>query len=457
MQAEWVEKEMQAVSFGDKRLDERAKTVLQALGAKPTGSIPMASGGWSETKAAYRFFGNDKVGSEKILSAHQCATLDRMNAYDIILCPQDTTEIHYSGHKSAKEIGILRSEKDYGLILHSTIAITPERLVLGVIDAQFLYREELKKEETRKQLSIEEKESYKWLRSYEKVQGLAKLHPEKTLISIADREGDIYEFLSQTPNIEQNNAQWIIRSAQDRKIIQDEIGNKKLWEQMSSAPVLGEINFKFKQDNNEIRSVTQELRVKEIELCAPYRKGKRLENSKVYAVLATEINNSKEPIEWLLLTSIKVENFEQAVLIAQYYCARWEIEIFFKVLKGGCLIEELQLEKRSTLESCLAIYMIVAWRVLYIMMLGRECPDIPADIIFHEYEWKSAFRAVKKKVPTEIPTLGEMVKVIAVLGGYLDRNADGPPGCKVMWIGLQRIKDIAFGWEMAHDETVALL
>ena len=169
----------------------------------------------------------------------------------------------------------------------------------------------------------------------------------------------------------------------------------------------------------------------------------------VNVILVREENPpaGEEPIEWLLLTSLPVETFAEACTVMEYYCCRWEIEVYFRVLKGGCRVEDLQLQTAERFEACLAIYMIVAWRVLHVLMLGRECPEMRCDAVLSEAEWKSVYRiATRRQPPKKVPTLGEMVKLIAELGGYLGRKHDGPPGPKAIWIGMQRMRDFAQAW-----------
>jgi hypothetical protein len=153
-----------------------------------------------------------------------------------------------------------------------------------------------------------------------------------------------------------------------------------------------------------------------------------------------------EPIEWLLLTSLPVDTPEQALELLQSYLCRWQVEICFRILKSGCKVEELQLEKLSRLEPALAFYMIIAWRVLYLTMLGRESPELPCDVAFAEEEWQPVYVVAKRKPPPEQPpSLDQMVRMIAGFGGFLTRKGDGFPGPQTIWIGLQRGRDSAAG------------
>ena len=154
--------------------------------------------------------------------------------------------------------------------------------------------------------------------------------------------------------------------------------------------------------------------------------------------------------EWLLLTSLPVDTFAQAVTAIEYYTCRWEIEVFFRVLKSGCTVEDLQLETVERFTNCVALYLIVAWRVLFVMRLGWECPEMPAEAVFTEAEWRAACQIVRRRPATAMPSLGEVLVMIAELGGYPNRKQDGPPGPQTIWIGLQRTRDFALAWSRLH-------
>lgn len=132
----------------------------------------------------------------------------------------------------------------------------------------------------------------------------------------------------------------------------------------------------------------------------------------------------------------------------QWYLCRWQIEVYFRVLKSGCRIEQLQLQTRERLEAALALYLIVAWRVLYLMMVGRNSPELPCDVVFTTEEWEAVYLVTqRKKPPRQPPSLGEILVLVARLGGFLARKGDGPPGPKSIWIGLQRVRDFVAALE----------
>ena len=173
------------------------------------------------------------------------------------------------------------------------------------------------------------------------------------------------------------------------------------------------------------------------------KKDKSYKPIKITAILCTENNPpaGAEAIEWLLITDLPVLTFEDACEKIQWYTCRWQIEIFFKVLKSGCVIEKLQLTDKN-FSTCLSFYMIIAWRILYIVACGRHCPDMSCECVFSKEEWQTTYIMVyRKKPPQAPPTLNEMTRMVASLGGYLNRKSDPEPGVKTMWIGLRNMQE----------------
>lgn len=451
----WVNEESATVDFSDERLDKRMRVILDRVGSKPGASLPAACKGWDETFGAYRFFNNEKVTGQKVLSPHRDATLKRIAGHNVALCIQDTTEMDFTGRK-LKGAGPLSIPERIGFFNHVTLAVTPERLCLGVLYADMWARdfEDLNKNDKRKQKPIEEKESHRWLEGYRRLCEVSVQLPGTTLVSISDREGDIYECFVEAASKEgSNRAEYIIRGCQNRSLPekQEDGCYKKLLEEVSGKAVVGEVEFKLpKAEGRSARRVVQSVKAGRVRLKPPYRKGERLPEVEINVVYVEEINppEGEDPITWLLLTSLPVDTFEQACLVVEYYLCRWQIEIYFKVLKSGCKIEDRQFETSERIKPCIALYMIVAWRVLFVTMLGRECPELPCTVLFEDDEWKPVFMIAKNEAPPETPPLlGDFILMIASLGGYLNRKCDGPPGPKAMWVGLQRMVDFALAWK----------
>lgn len=432
---------MATVALGDERLDKRAIQLLDRMIAQPSTSLPTACRGWAETQAAYRFFDHEKVTSENILAAHHTATTERMAHHRVVLCAQDTTELNYSGQNKIQGLGPLTLEAHRGLLLHPTLAITPDRLCLGVLAAHMWARREdtYGKSKDRSGKAIEEKESYRWIEGYRQVSQLSHSLPQTQCVYMADREGDIYDLFVECEN-QQTGADYLIRVCHDRAVLDD----SRLSEQLTCAPTLGKITFDLPSSHTRKRkSVTQSIKAIRVNLQAPNRKS-QLPALDVTVVMAQELNPPKgeKPITWMLVTNLEVITLEQAMEKIRWYLCRWQIEIFFRILKSGCKVEKLQLERADRLRPAVAMYMIVAWRVLYLTMLGRECPQIPCDLVFDTDEWQAIYLVTTHQTPPRTPPgLNTIVHMVACFGGFLDRKGDGEPGPQTLWIGMQRARD----------------
>jgi hypothetical protein len=441
--------ELGTIALGDRRLNRRARRLLEKFGEKPTLSIPAACGGWGETRAAYRLFDHPEVTAERVLAPHIACTEERLRAHPRVLCIQDTTELDYTTKKdSIAGLGPLNYESRWGMYLHPTLALTPERVPLGLLDAYTWVREpgSLGQEKDRGR-PLEEKESVRWVDGFARINALAEQLSDTRLTYIADREGDIYDLFVEAPCPERG-ADWLVRVQHTDRLLVD---GRKLRAVINAAPVLTEITFERPATNGRrARTVHQQIKAVRVTLKAPARPDRTLAEVTVTALLATEAQPpaGEAPLDWLLLTNLPVETAKQAVEKLSWYLCRWQIELYFKVLKSGCRVEQLQLETRERLEPALAFYMIIAWRVLFLTMLGRDCPEMPCDTVFAEEEWKAVYLVTQRKPPpAEPPSLDTMVRMVATLGGFLNRKHDGFPGSKTLWIGLQRVPDFVLALE----------
>jgi hypothetical protein len=457
----WIEQELRTVRLPDERLNSRYRVLLDRLSSKPTLSLPAACHGWAETQAAYRFFDNDRITPEQLLRPHYDATLERLRQHPVALIPQDTTEFNLT-RPQEKVGGPLGDEKHWGLHDHVALAVTPERLVLGVVHNFTWARnpEDFHKRSEARYKPIEAKESYRWLEGYRRACAVAAQCPQTQVVCLSDSEGDIYECLAGADQVEGVKAEWIVRACQDRSLAGETDG--KLLASVASGLVLGTLKIEVsarpaqshdgskRRQARGARTATVTVRACRVTLQAPWRPGQKLADVAVNAVLVREVDPppSEPAIEWLLLSSLPVDTFAQACTVIHYYTCRWEIEVFFRVLKSGCTVEELQLETVERFTSCLALYLIVAWRVLFVMRLGRECPEMPCEAVFTEAEWRAVYQIVKRQPATAMPSLGELLVMIAELGGYLNRKHAGPPGPQTIWIGLQRARDFALAWSV---------
>lgn len=453
----WAEDEVHTADLADRRLNKRLAVLLEQLGEHPQLSIPAACGGWNETMGAYRFFDNEKTSFEKILAPHRDATVERMKSSPVVLLAQDTTEYDENINLGPKGLGTLKDVSKRARRLHPTVAFTPSRICLGVVKAAYWARDEASPRQERRRKGVDEKESGHWLESYQDSCALQGQMPDSLLVNLADREGDIYEwFVEYQDYAPAVRAQWIVRATQNR-CLQGASGDaaKWLWSALVHAPALGYTEVHVKpRPNRAARLAQTTLRAATVTLKPPARVGYRLPVLEINAVLAREEMppSGQKPLEWLLLTSLPIASFEQAATVVAWYAVRWCIEVYFHVLKSGCQIKRLHLETEERLLPCLALYMVIAWRVLFCLMLARAAPDMDCEIVFDPQEWRAAYIVVKRcPPPLSPPRLSEVILLVASLGGYFARKHDGPPGAKAMWIGLQRLSDFVIALEAQQD------
>ena len=458
--ADWAEEEFGALDVGDGRLRERACILARDFMAKPLANIPQACGGSpAKTKAAYRFFKNPQVTMDALLLSHAQATVGRIRAHPVVLAVQDTTDLDYTPHALATlDLGPLQSIDDLtvGLKLHETIAFTPQGLPLGLLHVKCWARDGSSDEKDDNR-PIEEKESFRWLESYRRVAEAQKLCPETMLVSVGDRESDIYELLEEacTPTPEPK-PQLLVRAHRGRqRRVEDplRVQGTGLWAYMAKQPIAAhqELLIPAKGGRRE-RTATLAVHHARVKLKPP--KGHTGPALLVWAIYAQEVGFDpvavKEPVSWMLLTTVETSTTEQALERLAWYARRWGIEVFHRILKSGCSIEDRQLGTADRLEACLAIDLVIAWRIQWLTVQGKETPDIPCTAFLAEEEWKPLYAYLyKRSPPQKPPTLHEAIRMIAKLGGHLGRKGDGDPGPMALWRGLMRLPDLVAGWAMA--------
>ena len=471
--AEDIRQEFSGIDLNDSRRDRRLLEVAAALAKDPQRSICAATGGWAETMGAYRLLNNEKVTPAALLAPHQTAVVRRCEGFACVVVAQDTTEMDFTAMKSTEGLGPLNDEKRRGFFLHGLYAVSEQGLPLGVFGAEIILRDDanFRIKSTRKNRPIEEKESYRWVEGYRKTCELARAVPDCEVFSVSDREGDIFEVFEawqKAAETGEPRAEWLIRANQDRALLNVVDGDPaRLFAALEAAPEVGQIEFevaaraaKKVQKKGQTpaaprsaRKVVQSLRAIEITPRPPKRPGGKGQALSIFAVLAEEIDPplGEPPLRWILLTSKPVRTAEEAERMLKLYLRRWDIEVFHKVLKSGCKVEEIQLKTVEALLRALMIYMVIAWRILYLTNLGRHCPELPCSVIFEEDEWKATCAVLKRPLEAGEPSLGEFIPMIGKLGGHLGRKSDGPPGPASIWRGLIRVTDFANGWAACQE------
>ena len=385
----WSENEFGTIELYDNRLKERLYTLAEDFAEHPREQTPEAcKGSKAKIKAAYRFFDNKRIDMQTILKPHTEASVKRIKHHKIVLAPQDTSTLQYTTHRTTKDLGPTNSRKDksIGLLLHDTVAFTVKGTPLGVLDAQVWARnpEHIGKSKDRNKLPIEEKESFKWIKSYRAVAQVQAICPDTQLVCMGDRESDIYELFLETEK-HPDGPKLLIRAERSRN---RKVEQKHLWDIVSEQAIAGYNTVDVpRRGSQPAREAKLAVRFLEVKLEPP--KKSRLPSITVWAVFASEVEYAtdvKSPLEWMLLTTIEVINFQQAIEKLQWYTVRWCIEVYHRTLKSGCNIEERLLNTAKRIKACLAIDMVIAWRIYWLDKQARETPDAPCNDFFNEDE-----------------------------------------------------------------------
>jgi hypothetical protein len=434
------------------------RKLLDQLSENIGGSIPWACQDWANTKAAYRFFANDRVSEKEILAGHFQATGDRVAAGDApILMLHDTTEFTFRRNEF-QPIGILH--KSYmrknkhgrpvhytvcGILMHSSLAVTSEGLPLGLAAAKFWTRDEfkgcnaLKKKINPTRVPIEQKESYRWL---ENVKQATALFPEtQRCVHIGDRESDIYELFC---TAQKAGSHFLLRTCVDR-LAGD--GKHTIAAEMKEVRVQGLHRLEVRNKKGETSEAVLEIRYRRIRVLPPIGKQKQYPALTLTVLHAQERGTpqGRERIDWKLITDLPVRSRADAVEKLKWYAMRWKIETFHKILKSGCKAEESKLRSAERLVNLVAVLCILSWRVFWMTMINRVHPSDAPEVAFTELELWLLDELVEDKPREPQRTLTAYLTKLARLGGYLARAHDPPPGNKVMWRGLSRLTDIELG------------
>jgi hypothetical protein len=333
------------------------------------------------------------------------------------------------------------------------MAFTPDGTPLGLLNVQCWGRdpEQAGKKYRCGQLPIEEKESIKWLVSYRAVAEAQKLYRNTMLVSIGDREADLHEFFHEALK-DPSGPKVLVRAERTRKRkIEQGDEKEELWQRMKAEKVAGTLEVAIpRRGSRPARTAKLEVRFAQVVIAHPIKS--KLPSLRVWSVYAHEVDyptDVKEPIDWMLLTTIKTESFKDARVRLSWYGRRWGIEVYHRTIKSGCRIEDRRLDDTDSLESCLAIDLVVAWRVYWLTMVGREKPDTPCDQILSEEEWQVLSAWATGEIPETAPSAQHAMRWIGKMGGWLARGKQDNPGTTCIWRGLGRLPTMAQGYLLA--------
>lgn len=455
----WIDQELADCRFKDVRHGKRFRKLLQQLSNCVGGSIPWICQDWANTKAAYRFFSNDRVSEEEILAGHFQSTRERFVAHDEpVLILHDTTEFVYHRDDVAAvgvltdsiagkdNLGRLRHYTVCGISMHSSLAVTVDGLPLGLTAIKFWTRDKfhgcnaLKKKVNPTRVPIEKKESIRWLENLR--QSTKLVNDPARCVHIGDRESDIYELFC---TAQQLATHFLVRTCVDR-LAGD--GTSTIASEMKQVRIQGLHRIQVQDKKGNLSEAVLEIRYSRLVVHPPIGKQKKYPNLILTVIHATERGtpHGRDKIEWKLLTDLPVRSRKEAIEKLEWYSLRWKIETFHKIMKSGCKAEESKLRTAERLVNLLAVLCILSWRIFWMTMINRTVPDALPTLVFTRLELRLLDALVKDSLTgPRSKTLSGYLTKVAQLGGYLARANDSPPGNMVMWRGWSRLIDIALG------------
>lgn len=468
--AQWAGHEFGGAPLGDKRLSRRLVNVAHAKAQTPSQAFSgVAKGDWAATKAYYRMIDQPEdsaVNLANILQPHRERTARRMRGQKTVLCLQDGSELNYTNLEKCSGLGDLKANqtgaKMKGLNLHSTFAIAPNGLPLGVLKAQCIAPETRSPDDQRKpsKIPIEEKKTFVWIEHHRDLVDLAATMPQTQLVNVCDREADFFELFDEqrrSPRVE-----LLIRAQHDRTISEDPF---KLFAAIRQTSVQSRVSVSVPKQSARPKKSKQKaklarpgrqaelaLRHLTIQLPAPsyYRDKEPVEIQLIHAVEENPPQGTKA-VEWFLLTTIKIDSAKDIEKCLRWYTLRWRIEDWHRVLKSGCKIDDLAHETAERLRRAIGINLVIAWRIMLMTLLGRETPELPAEILFSDIEVRTLHAYAKKRLKSPL-LLGEAVQLVARIGGHLGRKKDPPPGHQVMWRGYAALQLLCDGFLLLEDD-----
>ena len=434
-EAQWAAQEFGGAQLGDQRLSERLVHSVDALAAMPGRAFSgAAQGDKAAVKAYYRLIDkpdDSQITMDAILAPHRERTIQRMRGHTTVLCIQDGSDLNYSGLAQCAGLGSIGTNqtgaRSPGLHLHSTLAVSLEGLPLGVLSAQCAAPVVRAQGDDRptSDIPIEEKKTFSWIRGLRECVQVAKQLPDTRLVCVMDREADFFELFDEQR--QSGRVDLLVRAKHDRVTA----GPSHLFESLRASSVNARMLIDVPRQSTRPKKSKQKARDghpgRETEVALRYRgfefqppahhQAKQPVKLWVVHIRETRQPHTAQAVEWFLLTTRRIETVEQAQECLRWYGLRWRIEDWHRVLKSGCRIEALQHKTAERLKRAIAINLVIAWRIMLMTLLGRQCPELPAQVMFSELEI-DVLQAYAKK--TAFPSQSSLATQYASLPAWAD-------------------------------------
>ena len=441
----WVRNQFKGVCLPDLRLVDRLEKIACHMMAKPNLSIPKQNHKWKDVKAAYRFYDSNKVEFLKLIQPHITKTKKKAGKMKQILAIQDTCFISYSHHPSVAGLSNIGGEvSGKGIILHSSLAVDPNQQqpeVLGLLDQSIHHRT---KRVDENETYLERQRRWKESKIWEETSERSSIKDSKTqIIEVMDREGDVFDVMKNCLSL---NHDFLIRSKNNRRL--EESPKNKLFEFVKTLKSSGFVEFDIRKRRKQMpRKALLDVSFSRVKILGPKdRKNENIECNVVYVIEKNPPTN-QNPLEWILLTSVAVNSFEDACQIIKWYKCRWIIEEYHKALKSGCKVEEKQLKTGERLENFLGIANIVALRIMKLRDYARNTPMISAKEVIEPLKVEILIRY--NEIKKDDITIYEYYREVAKIGGFIGRKSDGEPGWQALWSGETELSMLVMGAKIA--------
>jgi hypothetical protein len=359
----WAVTEFAEADLGDLRRTQRLVPLAHVLAQNPGAALPEACGSGAMLKAASRVLANEDIEPADMVQSQVEATYRRLSTVPLVLAVQDTTEADWTTLRATEGLGPLGHTAGQGLLVHTTIAMTPDRVPVGLFAQQVWARDpdDIGTRARRKQLPISQKERQQWLHRLDAVCPARDCCPHTRLVSVGDREADVYDVLAAG---RPEGVDRLIRAAWDRGVSAPQ---GDVWAAVEAQPVVTAVVVQVpRRGTQPARQATLALRSCPLTLCPPrHRTAEGLPAVSRWAVQVCEVDPPAEveAIEWLLLTTVAVETVDDAIERVQWYSCRWGIEVWHRILTSGCRLEARPLQWAERLQRCLSLYRVLAWRI----------------------------------------------------------------------------------------------
>jgi hypothetical protein len=453
----WAAREFVGCELPDARFHTSLAKNAEALATHSGDSFSVACGD-DGRQSARRLFRHKGTSLNGLMKGHFEQTAARCSNMPLVIAAMDSMILEYTGHHALTGIGpITTSGRGRGLVAHSVLGMSPTGEPYGLLSLEVWARKDRKKpkRDERRRLPTAKKESNKWLVGLRSIARV--LPPGQEVLIVADREADIYDLFAAR---RRSTIHLLIRSNCRRRVevdpgdIAETIEITKMSLAIEKAPVAGQITLDVQHKPGQPqRQAKMSVQFQCMSLMRPIGSVYSKSPAQLVSVIrVAEIDppDGIEPIIWVLLSTMPVTDFESACQMVHYYELRWTIERLHFTLKSGCLnVERVQIDDGAALINALALYYIVAWRVLHLTYLARTKSDEPATAVLSVCE----MRVLEAAGHQPVLTVGDAMRQIAILAGH-PHYANAPtPGVKRLCRGMLILLAMVAGWELARNST----